>query len=58
MGPMGYILKKCVSYEYNMITILLSENGRNSCTSNTRHINIRDFGVKDNLDNDTLTMEY
>ena len=58
MRETWYISKKNVAYEDNIITILLDKNGSNSCTSNTWHINIRYFGVKDQLYNGTLTMEY
>ena len=58
MGEMGYILKKIVAYEYNTILIMLAKNEKNSCTSKTRHINIRCFGVKDQLNYGKLTMEY
>ena len=33
-------------------------NGRNSCTGNSRHINIRYFWVKDRVDNKEVRIEY
>ena len=55
---MGYIVMKKIVYEDNTITILLAKSGINSCTSSTRHINIRYFKVKDQLYNSNLTIEY
>ena len=34
------------------------KNGRNSCTENSRHINIRYFFVKDRIDKGELRVEY
>ena len=33
-------------------------NGRNSCTGNSRHINIRYFWIKDRVDNKEVKIEY
>jgi len=33
-------------------------NGRNSCTGNSRHINIRYFWIKDRVDNKEVRVEY
>ena len=33
-------------------------NGRNSCTGNSRHINIRYFWMKDRIDNKEVRVEY
>ena len=34
------------------------KNGRNSCTGNSRHINIRYFFVKDRVDKGEVRVEY
>ena len=36
----------------------MDNNGSNSCTGNSRHINIRYFFVKDRLDKWEVTIEY
>jgi len=47
----GYHLKKKVLYQDSQSAMKLEINGRNSCTSNSRHISIRYFFVKDRVDN-------
>ena len=42
----------------NQSTILMLKNGRNSCTGNSRHINIRYFFVKDRIDKKEIKVEY
>ena len=39
-------------------TILMLKNGRNSCTGNSRHVNIRYFFVKDRIDKKEVRVEY
>ena len=41
-----------------MTTPIDEINGRNSCTGNSRHINIRYFWVKDRVDNKEVRIEY
>ena len=36
----------------------MENNGRNSCTGNSRHINIRYFFVKDRVDKGELVIQY
>ena len=36
----------------------MAKNGRNSCTGNSRHINIRYFFVKDRVDKEECVIEY
>ena len=43
----GYNLKSNVLYQDNQSTIKMEVNGRNSCTGNSRHIDIQYFFVKD-----------
>ena len=39
----GYCIKNNVLYQDNQSAIRMEENGRNSCTGNSRHIDIRYF---------------
>jgi len=54
----GYEIKDNVVYQDNKSAILMEINGRNSCTGNSRHINIRYFWVKDRVDNKEVRIEY
>ena len=45
-------------FQDNQSTILMLKNGRNSCTGNSRHINIRYFFVKDRIENEEVKVEY
>ena len=36
----------------------MARNGRNSCTGNSRHINIRYFFVKDRFDKEEIDIVY
>ena len=38
-----YKMKKKIAYQDNQSTIQMLENGRNSCTGNSRHINLSFF---------------
>ena len=54
----GYNLKSNVLYQDNQSAIKMEINGRNSCTGNSRHIDIRYFFVKDQIDKGYLTVKY
>ena len=54
----GYEIIKNVLYQDNQGAMLMEKNGRNSCTGNSRHINIRYFFVKDKIDKKELVVEY
>ena len=54
----GYAIKDNILYEDNKSTMLMLKNGRNSCTGNSRHIDIRYFFVKDRIDKGELRVEY
>ena len=43
----GYDIKNKILYQDNQSAIKMEKLGRNSCTGNSRHINIRFFFVKD-----------
>lgn len=58
MSMQGYTVKNNVLYQDNQSTILILKNGRNSCTGNSRHINIRYFFVKDRIDKKEIKVEY
>ena len=58
MDKQGYTIKNNVLYQDNQSTILMLKNGRNSCTGNSRHINIRHFFVKDRVDKKEVRIEY
>ena len=58
MKAQGYKLKDSVVYQDNKSAILMEVNGRNSCTGNSRHIDIRYFWIKDRVDNKEVRIEY
>ena len=58
MSAQGYEIKNNVLYQDNQSTILMLKNGRNSCTGNSRHVNIRYFFVKDRIDKKEVRVEY
>lgn len=58
MKAQGYPLKRNVLYQDNMSAMKLEKNGRNSCTGNSRHVNIRYFFVKDRIANGEIDLEY
>ena len=57
MGEPGYVVKDNVLCQDNQSTLLMLKNGRNSCTGNSRHINIRYFFVKDRIDKKEVRVE-
>ena len=54
----GYGIKDNVVYQDNKSAILMETNGRNSCTGNSRHINVRYFFIKDRVDKGEVRVEY
>ena len=58
MNEQGYELKDNVIYQDNKSAILMEKNGRNSCTGNSRHINIRYFWIKDKVDSGEVRVDY
>ena len=58
MKEQGYKLKKNEVRQDNMSTIRMEKNGRNSCTGNSRHVDIWYFFVNDRVDKRELTIEY
>jgi hypothetical protein len=58
MDAQGYKLRSNTIYQDNQSAIRMERNGRNSCTGNSRHINIRFFFVKDRVDKNECKIEY
>mmetsp|Transcript_7999 Transcript_7999/g.7584 ORF Transcript_7999/g.7584 Transcript_7999/m.7584 type:complete len:163 (-) Transcript_7999:223-711(-) len=58
MGEQVYAVKDNVLFQDNQSTILMLKNGRNSCTDNSRHMNIRYVFVKDRIDKREVRVEY
>ena len=58
MGEQGYKLKENVVYQENKSAILLERNGRNSCTENSRHINVQYFWIEDRVGHGEIWIEY
>ena len=58
IAAQGYDLRKNILFQDNKSAILIERNGRNSCTGNSRHINIRYFWVKDRVDKGEVEIEY
>ena len=54
----GYPIVNNVIYQDNESTKRMARNGRNSCTGNSRHINIRYFFVKDRVDKKEIHIEH
>ena len=46
----GIILYKNILYQDNQSAIKMEKNGQESCTGNSRHIDLRYFFVKDRID--------
>ena len=58
MRAQGYDVKNNTIYQDNKSAILMERNGRNSCTGNSRHINVRYFWFKDKIDQGDVKVEY
>ena len=54
----GMILYKNVLYQDNQSAMKMLKNGRESCTGNSRHIDIRYFFVKDRVDKGEVEVIY
>ena len=58
MKEQGYEIKRNVVYQDNQSAMKMEINGRNSCTGNSRHIDIRYFFTKDRVDKGEMNIEY
>ena len=54
----GYEILDNVLYQDNQSAIRMGKNGRNSCTGNSRHIDIRYFFIKDRVNKKEVIIEY
>ena len=51
-------IDKSILYQDNKSTILLEENGSESSSSRTKHINIRYFYIKDRINSEEVAVEH
>jgi len=58
LAAQGYEIKSSKVYQDNQSTIRMETNGRNSCTGNSRHVDIRYFFVKDRVDRKEVEISY
>ena len=58
MEAQGYKLESNVLAEDNESTICMSKNGRDSCTSNSKHITIKYFWVTDRIKNGNIKIVH
>ena len=58
LNHQGYDLEKNVIFQDNQSAIKMEKNGRNSCTGNSRHIDIRYFFIKDRVENKEILIEF
>ena len=54
----GYTVRKNVLFQDNESAIKMETNGRMSCTSNSKHVNVRYFFVKDRVDKREIEIRY
>ena len=54
----GFELEVNVLYQDNQSAMKMEKNGRNSCTGNSRHVNIRYFWVKDRIEKGEVDLRY
>ena len=53
-----YDILKNIVFQDNQSAIKMEINGRNSCTGNSRHIDIKYFWVKNRIDDKEVEIEY
>ena len=58
MKEQGCTIKNNTLFQDNTSAIRLENNGRNSCTGNSRHIDVRYFFVADRVKNGEITIKY
>ena len=58
MKSQGYKMKKKTLYQENEIAIKMERNGRNSCTGNSRHVDICYFFVHDHVKTGEINVVY
>ena len=58
MKHQGFDLEVNILFQDNQSAMKMERNGRNSCTGNTRHVNIRYFWVKDRIQKGEIDLKY
>ena len=58
LNEQGMHIDKSILYQDNTSSILLETNGRSSSTKRTRHMNIRYFFIKDQVDSKRVKIEH
>ena len=58
LGAQGYTIKNNILFQDNESAIKMETKGRNSCTGNSRHIEIKYFWVKDRVDRKEIKIQY
>ena len=58
MEDQGVNIKETVLYQDNMSSMLLEQNGRQSSTKRTKHMDIQYFYVGDHIQNKTLSLQH
>lgn len=58
MGKQGYDIERNILFQDNQSTIRILKNGRESCSGNSRHIDIKHFFVKDHVDKNETEVRY
>jgi hypothetical protein len=58
LEAMGYLIKDDIIYQDNMSNIQLERNGRASSLKQTRHIKIRYFFIKDDIERGEASVEH
>ena len=58
LNDQGYVIMNNIVYQDNQSTIRTENNRKNSCTWNSRHINMRYLFVKDRLDKGEMKIVY
>jgi hypothetical protein len=58
MREQGHDIKLNVLFQDNKSTIKMLKHGRDSCTSNLHHIDVKHFWVKDKLDKKELELRW
>ena len=54
----GYGIDENILYQYNMSALLLENNGNKSSTKNMKHINVRYYCIKDQVENGDVVIEH
>jgi hypothetical protein len=54
----GFHVKETILYQDNTSSILIEKNGRSSCSKRNRHMNIRYFFIKEQVDSKRVRIEH